>query len=232
MFRMTCAKREEGMTLFITKHLRNLVCLAVLALIVGSAGQVKADPVLTFDENTGGNAANQNQSVGWQFNVLQPLTVIGLGWFDERANGLVTAHTVGIWSPDGTLLTSVLVPAGTAAPLDGQFRAVFITPLVLPVGNGYIVGGENFFANTERLADNASQMVDPRIRYIDATFSTLGSGFTRPNQFSLAVTGFYGPSFSVKPIPEPATIILLSTGLAGVGAAVRKRRKANQNEKE
>lgn len=32
------------------------------------------------------------------------------------------------------------------------------------------------------------------------------------------------------PIPEPATILLLSTGLAGVGAAVRKRRKANKRE--
>jgi hypothetical protein len=199
------------------------------ALIPGllSATISGASPILTFDPASGLSGINQDQSVGWQFNVVTPVTITGLGWYDQTGNGLPIPHIVGLWAPDGTLLVSLLVDAGTTDPLDGQFRTAAIQPLSLTAGTGYIIGGENFATNTERLAGNVTQTVDARIRYLDPTFSVVGSGFIRPTLMSLVSTGVYGPSFSVStvaPVPEPSSIALFEAGvLVGTMIALRKR---------
>src|SRR5688500_17849486 len=101
------------------------------ALCLSCVGPAWAIPALTFTPPPTFSAFNQNQSIGWQFDVLAPTVVTGLGWFDDGANGLGLAHQVGIWNPAGTLLTSATVPAGTAAALDGQFRTVPVTAITL-----------------------------------------------------------------------------------------------------
>jgi hypothetical protein len=187
--------------------------------------------VLTFNEATGGSGANQNQSVGWQFNVLTSLTVTDLEWYDPTRNGLSTEHMVGIWDSAGALLTSALIPAGAAAGLDGMFRFVLVTPVVLPVGNGFVVGGENFAANTDRLACGSggscdgllAQTLDPRLSFVNATFSLIGTGFTDPTNFSGAHEGFYGPSFSASAVPEPSSLLLLGSAALGLAGVIRRK---------
>lgn len=203
-----------------------LLSFAVLMTFTSSAS------VITFNPATGGTAANGNQSVGWQFNVLSPLTVTGLEWYDAAGTGLNTAHTVGIWNPAGTLLTSILIPAGVAAPLDGMFRVESIAPINLPVGNGYIVGGQNFAASTDLMACGSGgpcdgllvQTIDPRLAFVNATFSNIGGGFTEPTFFSVAHEGFFGPSFSAV-VPEPSSMVLLAIGLIVTGSAMRYRKR-------
>jgi Domain of unknown function (DUF4082) len=205
---------------------RAVTFLMTMAVIVGlgASAMAASAPAITFNEATGVSGDNNNQTVGWQFDVLTPVWVTGLGWFDQGANGLGTAHTVGIWAPDGTLLTSVVVAAGTGAPLMGQYRIADIPDIFLPIGTGYIIGGENFSTSDDRLVANAVQIVDPRIHYVDATYSVKGSGFVRPTSFSIATTGFEGPMAAL--LPEPATVVLLAAGLAAVGArALRSRRQ-------
>ena len=198
---------------------------------VGSMAFTASASVITFNPATGGTAANANQTVGWQFNVLSPLTATGLEWYDAAGTGLNTAHTVGIWSPAGTLLTSILIPTGGAAPLDGMFRFESIAPINLPVGDGYIIGGQNFAASTDLLACGSGgpcdgllvQTVDPRLAFVNATFSNPG-GFTEPTSFSIAHEGFFGPSFSTA-VPEPSSMVLLAIGLIVAGSAMRYRKR-------
>ncbi|HEX8472914.1 MAG TPA: PEP-CTERM sorting domain-containing protein [Pyrinomonadaceae bacterium] len=55
--------------------------------------------------------------------------------------------------------------------------------------------------------------------------STLGSVFGGPDQYFF---GSLGNPNAPPPIPEPATMILLGTGLAGVAARVRRRRNSSK----
>jgi MYXO-CTERM domain-containing protein len=203
------------------------VCLAVVGIIccAGFPGVAQAQiPAVVFDTTTGLNANNQDQTVGWQFDVLSSITVTGLGWYDEGGDGLEVRHEVGIWDPLGTLLASVTLPAGVGAGLVGQFRTLPIAPIVLAPDSGYIVGGLNSDENTERLASNVFQVTIPEIDHVDASFGPVDGTFQRPTSLSVATSGFFGPSFSVSSAaPEPGTFALGIVGL-GIFLMVRRRR--------
>jgi hypothetical protein len=152
-----------------------------------------------FTPGSGSCGGNQDQNIGWQFDVLSAITVDAMTWFDDGQNGTERSHEVGIFDPVGNLIVSthVTIPAGAGAPLDGIWRSVAISPTVLPPGSGYIVGGYNG-AHSECLNFNVSQTVIPQITYIDATFSGFTGSFERPTNFSAAVNGFYGVGFQVS----------------------------------
>jgi len=38
-----------------------------------------------------------NGVYGWSFELVRPITVTGLAWFDQNADGLSHSHEIGIW---------------------------------------------------------------------------------------------------------------------------------------
>lgn len=199
---------------------------------------VVAIPAITFDESTGGAGLHTDSTVGWQFHVVKDIAVTGLGWYDENADGLNVSHRVGIWDAAGALLAEVTVPSGTGAPLDGQFRTVFISPIKLQAADNYTIGGLLYQSDPERLVcgnDNQQgpsvcapvlqQNVDPRITYSAAVYSPASTDLTRPVLIGVSTQGYYGPSFSVQAVPEPALAWMGLWLLVG-SAFIRAERKA------
>jgi hypothetical protein len=178
---------------------------------------------------TGGTpGGNADQGVGWQFNVVNGIIVDGLSWFDNNGDGLSIGRMVGLWSPTGVLLASVMIPGGTAAPLVQGWRTVTIPDLFLAVASGYIVGGQNYAASTDGIEYNVTQTVNPNLTFVNATYGEFVTTLQRPTAISIADNGFYGPGFTIAnttSTPEPETYMLVASGLAGLLVTRRRVRR-------
>ena len=78
---------------------------------------------------------------GWEFKLKEDLTVTELGIYDDRKNGLGSAHEVAIWDIEDKTKPVVkgTVPAGEDSPLAGVFRCVRVEKTELKAGRRYAI---------------------------------------------------------------------------------------------
>ncbi len=163
---------------------------------------------------------------GWDFQLTQSFQVTALDFYDSGATGgLLTSHQVALWTHDGDLLASVTIPAGTAAPLIGDYRSVAITPIILPPGF-YEVGG--FVpGSVDKYVYDATGTTQPGILYYESHVAT--GVFAFPGAQNLVSTAEITANFEATPydtsaVPEPGTYALFAS-LGLTGAAFLRRRK-------
>lgn len=166
-----------------------------------------------------------DQTVGWEFDVLDTILVNRLAFYDMGADGLRDSHMVGIWNPDGSLAASVEIPAGTAAQIDSGWRYIEIAPIELAPEAGYVIGAESFRSSDRFFGEDVRIIsIMPQIEYVSARFANPGTGFTRPGRTSVGDLGFFGPGFFVVPAPS-------GLGLLMIGGIVTLRRKRSHPER-
>jgi hypothetical protein len=137
---------------------------------------------------TGGNGlgGDSTWTLGYEFQVTSPVTVVGLATFDP--SGLLHNVPVGLWTDSGALVASATVPIST--PATGLFAEVSILPIVLPVGfydvgsfdphNAYGYGNGSFGSLT-------GLTVAPGITYVQDRYATQYTGFTYPGNSKIAL---------------------------------------------
>ena len=213
---------------------RTGVVVGILALVLvglSSGTALAGGPAIDFTSpGSLGNTwhpALGGWSMGWEFNLLNPMEVTDLGYFNwGRGNGISEAHDVGIFDSVGNLLVSTTVNPGD--PVSGLWVWKSLSsPFTLNPGNYVIAGTTGQFDFYTWSVDPVS--IDPNVQYVKNRYMRsntlvmpLFTNTTLPNY------SYFGPNFKMQQpdvIPEPALMQL--PFLLGMGGfAYWRRRKA------
>jgi hypothetical protein len=208
-----------------------LVGVCAVALVALSAGLAGANgPAIDF--TTPGvlvnswSPVNNGFSMGWEFNVLNPVQVSRLGYFNYGVSGggITTSHQVGIFDSVGNLLVSTTVNPGD--PTSGLWVwKSLASPFTLAAGNGYRIAGLTGPSDLHTYSV-ASIVQDPNIAYVTNRYIRTPTGtLINPTFTTTRYSGYhyFGPNFDI--VPEPALMQL--PFLLGMGGfAYWRRRKA------
>jgi hypothetical protein len=200
--------------------------LSVLLVGASLTGLVSAGTIAVDFSGVTTNFTNASWSLGWQFNVVRPIWVTRLGFYDDLKNGLQETHEVGIWDSNQVLLAYAVV--SPSDPLVSWWRwATLATPVLLGPGSDYriaaVTGSENYTWAP------VGFVVGSDITFVTDRFFGPTTSLTYP-LFSEGRVGWFGPNFEYEyqvgsVVPEPSTLGLVMLGALVLGHLRARRAK-------
>lgn len=219
---------------------KNQLLAALVATVSLATASVASAGALWEFTSAGNSFSNGTWNFATAFSVTSDISATGLGYYADPINGFVDANQVALYKCDdatctttGTLIASATVD--NTYPLTGHFRYVTIAPVLLQAGESYEVAGVSH--STNYTWDDPGFATDSAITLI-ALGGQVGRwqagsspDFLNYGQNDLGGRdGYWGPNVFVgEPTfatPEPASLVLVALGLAGLGAARRRQRDA------
>ncbi|MDX6693441.1 MAG: motif [Blastocatellia bacterium] len=222
------------------------LCLLALAFLVLGQGVARADEVSIAGYSNGCfNCANPPNS-----SATQTASLLGLTYTNSQFSGTTASGFLAFGgNPTPAGVQSInnfgsFTLSSAPNSYNGNTFALRIT-FTLPTG----INGSNSQVFTSVLTgtvisdsqggvrlDFDSNLNQNGVLFTFQNATAAGSFFLRINDLSInpgqtaSLTGdIYGAQQT--PVPEPATILLLGTGLAGIASKIRKRRRAVKGEK-
>jgi len=166
-----------------------------------------------------------NLTSGASFTVgSQPILVTALGIYDDQLDGFGASYRVGVWGSGG-LVVSALVPAGTSATLQDNFRYVSIAPLQLSANTTYRIGsnvGLNDAFPFDLIGLEGSASIGSAFSGADPQmFSGYNTGFADPALIHPSSQNLWSANLQYVAVPEPTSLALILTGAVAVFSRVR-----------
>lgn len=207
---------------------RILFVLSAAVVVFGFTGAAQADIVAATPTDSASIRAVQPFAVGWEFTVNQSISVTSLGAFDIAGDGHPTDQKVRLYdSTNDAVLATATIPTSATVETVGGYNTYFqtITPVTLTTGKHYIIASDQA-ASGDFMVSNAAfgsaiTLVQGQATWFDGNLPDSVSGF----DIRVAnASPYFGANFKYSAVPEPTTMMLVSTGIVALLAyAWRKR---------
>ena len=202
--------------------------LCTAALLPAALGTAQAQVAAITLSEPGQAFESASYMLGFAFNVLQDVRLMGLGVYDHGADGLEASAQVGLWLAgldEPALLADV--PGGTAATLDGLFRFAPVAPRLLRAGEVYVVAAylDGGTATSYATGQGGVAVVDPRILVVADRYGDGFFGLSLPSESDGFEGAWLGANLQLAPVPAPPPAALLAAGLAALGWRMRRLRQ-------